>query len=362
MEISLSSGVDEENSLSATLGPTPIGHSIAVDPVESLLSLTSSEIFDPLLAASLDDVFCFPHDTFEVSLAIDRIAEQFSQLPLVLRRAFPILGLKFDYVTSEECPVLLPLSNEEDLLFKEDDGSSFLEAAPYTALSVLGTSNNLDSGSSVDQYGGAGAEDLNVVIGQRPSTWPGDVIRMGDMEFLPTSDIDEDDEIRVGSKETCGETEVALQGKKPRQLDTDELDDPKQAYGVKFAAQALNKLKLPDSITNLPSHIASLISHEGLESLEREKRRIKLVLRRHDALFERQFGTLPSRTEKEPMRALYMYYRKIKLAISDGGVNLSAPVCCDNLQSLSLQRQSSNTSNSSACSSSRPLAEIKRKL
>uniref|UniRef100_A0A7S1A9T5 FAM13A-like domain-containing protein n=1 Tax=Noctiluca scintillans TaxID=2966 RepID=A0A7S1A9T5_NOCSC len=59
------------------------------------------------------------------------------------------------------------------------------------------------------------------------------------------------------------------------------------------------------------------MAHPTLERMTRqelatEKRRVKQELKRYDADFRRQFSRLPSHTEKEPMRPLYVYYRRLK--------------------------------------------------
>lgn len=62
-------------------------------------------------------------------------------------------------------------------------------------------------------------------------------------------------------------------------------------------------------------------------SLEAEKERVKQWLRRYDRSFNRKFGRLPTRNEKEPMRPVYLYYRLIKQAGARYGyqVKQSAP-------------------------------------
>jgi hypothetical protein len=47
-----------------------------------------------------------------------------------------------------------------------------------------------------------------------------------------------------------------------------------------------------------------------------EKRKVKKELKNYDQGFTSQFGRLPTREEKEPMRPLYMFYKKLKQAIS----------------------------------------------
>jgi len=49
--------------------------------------------------------------------------------------------------------------------------------------------------------------------------------------------------------------------------------------------------------------------------LNNEKKRVKSELKLYDQAFISRFGRMPSRVEKEPMRNLYMYYKRIKIAI-----------------------------------------------
>jgi len=59
------------------------------------------------------------------------------------------------------------------------------------------------------------------------------------------------------------------------------------------------------------------VAHANLDRMGRhefaaEKRRVKQELKRYDVEFRKQFSRLPSHTEKEPMRPLYIYYRRLK--------------------------------------------------
>lgn len=47
-------------------------------------------------------------------------------------------------------------------------------------------------------------------------------------------------------------------------------------------------------------------------SLENEKRRVKTALRKFDEEFTARFGREPKRSEKEPLRPLYDFYRDVK--------------------------------------------------
>ena len=52
------------------------------------------------------------------------------------------------------------------------------------------------------------------------------------------------------------------------------------------------------------------------EDLMREKKKVKNELKIYDQSFQSKFRRLPSRAEKEPMRNLYMYYKRLKQYIS----------------------------------------------
>jgi len=63
------------------------------------------------------------------------------------------------------------------------------------------------------------------------------------------------------------------------------------------------------------------VSHANLDRMGRhefgaEKRRVKQELKRYDADFRKQFRRLPTHTEKEPMRPLYVYYRRLKTMLA----------------------------------------------
>ena len=50
----------------------------------------------------------------------------------------------------------------------------------------------------------------------------------------------------------------------------------------------------------------------SLEDLEKEKKRVKNELKIYDQDFVNRYKRAPNRTEKEPMRNLYMYYKRLK--------------------------------------------------
>mmetsp|Transcript_129754 Transcript_129754/g.307845 ORF Transcript_129754/g.307845 Transcript_129754/m.307845 type:complete len:244 (+) Transcript_129754:1-732(+) len=63
------------------------------------------------------------------------------------------------------------------------------------------------------------------------------------------------------------------------------------------------------------------ISAMGKSELGHEKKRVKAELKRYDTDWKKQFKVLPNHSQKEVMRPLYLYYRKLKnqLASADSG-------------------------------------------
>jgi hypothetical protein len=55
---------------------------------------------------------------------------------------------------------------------------------------------------------------------------------------------------------------------------------------------------------------------QSVLNLNNEKKRVKNELKVYDSTFMQKFKRLPSRTEKEPMRNLYMYYKRLKQTIT----------------------------------------------
>uniref|UniRef100_A0A7S4V045 FAM13A-like domain-containing protein n=1 Tax=Alexandrium monilatum TaxID=311494 RepID=A0A7S4V045_9DINO len=89
------------------------------------------------------------------------------------------------------------------------------------------------------------------------------------------------------------------------------------------------KQRLRDSLArlNLPE---DRVSHANLPKMNRhelasEKRRVKQELKRYDADFRKQFSRLPTHSEKEPMRPLYVYYRRLKTMIAQAETSKLGP-------------------------------------
>jgi|Transcript_52101 chromosome segregation ATPase len=88
-------------------------------------------------------------------------------------------------------------------------------------------------------------------------------------------------------------------------------DDGKQRL-----REALARLELPEETL---AHVN--LDRMGRHDLAAEKRRVKQELKRYDGDFRKQFSRLPTHTEKEPMRPLYVYYRRLKTMITQAEQN-----------------------------------------
>jgi hypothetical protein len=49
-----------------------------------------------------------------------------------------------------------------------------------------------------------------------------------------------------------------------------------------------------------------------MDELQLEKKKVKNELKYYDQAFQLRFSRLPNRNEKEPMRQIYMYYKRLK--------------------------------------------------
>jgi hypothetical protein len=53
-----------------------------------------------------------------------------------------------------------------------------------------------------------------------------------------------------------------------------------------------------------------------IEILSRQKRGVKNELKNYDQTFAKLFSRQPCRSDKEPLRPLYMYYKRLKHILS----------------------------------------------
>jgi len=84
-----------------------------------------------------------------------------------------------------------------------------------------------------------------------------------------------------------------------------------QIEAQRVLESACRNLRLPIDGDSNPVDRPELV-RMGRHELLKEKKLVKHELKRYDTLFKQNFGRLPSRWEKEPMRPLYTYYRKLK--------------------------------------------------
>jgi len=49
-----------------------------------------------------------------------------------------------------------------------------------------------------------------------------------------------------------------------------------------------------------------------LNAINEQKKKVKKELKNYDIKFQMTFNRMPNRNEKEPMRPLYIYYKKLK--------------------------------------------------
>lgn len=78
----------------------------------------------------------------------------------------------------------------------------------------------------------------------------------------------------------------------------------------KLLEESLKRLNLDISI--IENRNLDLL---GYNDLQEEKKRVKNELKRYDTSFNNEYKRFPDRKEKEPMRPLYLYYKRLKQAI-----------------------------------------------
>jgi hypothetical protein len=88
------------------------------------------------------------------------------------------------------------------------------------------------------------------------------------------------------------------------------------SQGKTFLEESLSRLGLD----------AHKINGKGLneltvDDLHKEKKAVKNELKQYDITFENMFGRQPCRSDKEPLRPLYMFYRRLKHVITKRAMN-----------------------------------------
>lgn len=92
--------------------------------------------------------------------------------------------------------------------------------------------------------------------------------------------------------------------------------------------------RLQDALTNLNLDLRTVkkvnLSAFTYEQLQAEKKNVKNELKNYDSYFAQMFKRAPEREEKEPMRPLYIYYKKIKQYIILNSDKIKANKSTDN--------------------------------
>eukprot|EP00930_Biecheleria_cincta_P071295 TRINITY_DN5880_c0_g1_i1.p1 TRINITY_DN5880_c0_g1~~TRINITY_DN5880_c0_g1_i1.p1 ORF type:complete len:280 (+),score=62.11 TRINITY_DN5880_c0_g1_i1:23-862(+) len=78
---------------------------------------------------------------------------------------------------------------------------------------------------------------------------------------------------------------------------------------------ALKRLDLQDLLTGASEEQNKKVASMSATQLNQEKKRVKNELKKYDTDYRKQFKVLPNHSQKEAMRPLYMYYRRLKQQI-----------------------------------------------
>ena len=81
--------------------------------------------------------------------------------------------------------------------------------------------------------------------------------------------------------------------------------------GPRKLDESFNRLKIDHSQSN-----GRELPNKSYEELVMEKKNVKNELKHYDSCFKTCYGRHPKREEKEPIRPLYMYYKRIKQTMS----------------------------------------------
>lgn len=96
-------------------------------------------------------------------------------------------------------------------------------------------------------------------------------------------------------------------------------DESAEQFGRRWFLASLQRLKLPEQLVLQMQRLHSLarppVTASVLRALEAEKNLVKAELKDYDMTFATVYGSLPSRHQKEPLRPLYAYYRRVKTAL-----------------------------------------------
>eukprot|EP01054_Gregarina_sp_Poly1_P010751 Gregarina_sp_Poly_1__10750@NODE_81_length_15589_cov_30_056114_g69_i0_p3_GENE_NODE_81_length_15589_cov_30_056114_g69_i0NODE_81_length_15589_cov_30_056114_g69_i0_p3_ORF_typecomplete_len444_score79_16BEX/PF04538_12/0_0089Myosin_tail_1/PF01576_19/5_8e03Myosin_tail_1/PF01576_19/0_06Snapin_Pallidin/PF14712_6/0_32MscS_porin/PF12795_7/3_5e03MscS_porin/PF12795_7/0_13_NODE_81_length_15589_cov_30_056114_g69_i01132512656 len=310
----------------AVLGQSPSSSLLGLSDRDGLVALVQRSLMTPMLSS-------FEESNEGIKAFIDN--PQYSKLSFKLQCLFPTLGFRPGIILQSECPIKFPLNETECLLNDNDSQISGLDFAEMDE-----TSSNVPAATEPS-----------------PSYQP--------VQATPAPSGESPTAMSPPSlqRETPSPGETAQSDMSDKSTQMTRL-----AYCHRIADSAITKLNISSNPQEINQHILSLGSSGGIHALEKEKRRIKFILRKYDLTFEKAFGQPPSRVEKEPMRVVYVYYRKVKLAIDKVAAN-PVPVAAspEFANSAAGDEQPADGSKKQLTSSSSslnqaPLEELERKL
>lgn len=108
-------------------------------------------------------------------------------------------------------------------------------------------------------------------------------------------------------------------GHQPQQSVNQNIPPNNENYNVESWVKRDGPQKLYESLKRLNLDLNAInrinLSALTVDEISLEKKRVKNELKRYDTAFSAVFKRIPSREEKEPMRPLYIYYKKLKQTI-----------------------------------------------
>ncbi len=115
-----------------------------------------------------------------------------------------------------------------------------------------------------------------------------------------------------------GEKKPELAGKSPSPAEgakgAEDVSNWISANGKKWLEDAMSRLHVDYGKVS-----GKALVGKPVEELSAEKNRVKNELKKYDSNFMLLFRKQPGRVEKEPMRPLYVYYKKLKQALGRSG-------------------------------------------
>ena len=88
-----------------------------------------------------------------------------------------------------------------------------------------------------------------------------------------------------------------------------QVDSYLQKQGQELLQLSFQNLNLD---INKINRLQTELDNFDLNAINEQKKKVKKELKNYDIKFQINFNRMPNRNEKEPMRPLYIYYKKLK--------------------------------------------------